>query len=36
MLSHSTIAWKRFETVGTFHRLRVFFQMHSGRLQVAL
>jgi len=25
MLSHSTIAWKWFETVGTFHRLRVFF-----------
>ena len=36
MLTHTTIAWKRFETVGTFHRLRVFFQMHSGGLQVAL
>ena len=32
MLSHSTIAWKRFEKVGTFLQLRVFFQMHSGRL----
>jgi len=36
MLSHSTIARKWFETVGTFHWLRVFFQMHSGGLQVAL
>jgi len=34
VLPHGMNARKRFETVRTFHRWRVFFQMHSGGLQV--